>query len=42
MPGNVAKALAPLTVLDEAGRPVVLGSLWSERPAVVVFVRQFG
>lgn len=42
MPGNAAQHLAPLTVADEAGQPVPLGSLWADRPAVVVFVRQFG
>ena len=42
MPGNVAKALAPLSVTDESGRAVTLGGLWSDRPAVLIFVRQFG
>lgn len=42
MPDNVAQALAPLTALDETGRPVTLGTLWAERPAALVFVRQFG
>jgi hypothetical protein len=34
--------LATMSVLDAAGAPVVLGSLWAERPAVLVFVRHFG
>ena len=42
MAGNVAKDLAPLTVTDEQSRSFALGSLWADRPAVVVFVRQFG
>ena len=42
MASNVAEDLAPLTVSDEAGRSIPLGSLWTDRPAVVVFVRQFG
>jgi len=37
-----ADDLAPLTVLDEQGRPVELGSLWRERPVVIAFVRHFG
>jgi len=39
---NRADDLAKLEVLDEAGKPIVLGSLWQERPAVLVFVRHFG
>lgn len=42
MPDDVAHALAPLTALDDSARPVRLGTLWAERPAVVVFIRQFG
>lgn len=37
-----ADDLAALTVLDEGGRPVVLGTLWRDRPAVLAFVRHFG
>jgi hypothetical protein len=37
-----AAGLAKLEVVDEAGKPVVLGSLWQERPVVLVFVRHFG
>jgi len=37
-----ADDLAKLEVLDEAGKPVELGSLWRERPVVLVFVRHFG
>jgi prostamide/prostaglandin F2alpha synthase len=31
-----------MTVLDEHGKPVVLGSLWRDRTAVLVFMRHFG
>ena len=31
-----------LTVLDERGSSVALGSLWRERPTVLIFVRHFG
>ncbi len=34
--------LAKLTVLDEAGKTVELGSLWKDTTAVLVFVRHFG
>ncbi len=39
---NRADDLAAMTVLDETGQPVVLGTLWAERPAVLAFVRHFG
>ena len=37
-----ADDLAKLTVLDEGGAAVVLGTLWRDRPAVLAFVRHFG
>jgi peroxiredoxin len=37
-----ADGLAKLTVLDEHGTAVTLGSLWRERAAVLAFVRHFG
>ena len=37
-----ADQLAALAVLDGDGTPVVLGTLWRERAAVLVFVRHFG
>ena len=37
-----AEDLAAMTVLDEGGTAVPLGSLWRDRPAVLVFVRHFG
>jgi peroxiredoxin len=37
-----ADDLAKLTVLDEHGAKLQLGSLWRERPAVLVFLRHFG
>jgi len=37
-----ADDLAKLEVLDERGAAVELGSLWRERPVVLVFVRHFG
>ena len=37
-----AEAIGEMTVLDELGVPVRLGTLWSTRTAVLVFVRHFG
>lgn len=37
-----ADDLAPMKVLDAAGNSVEVGSLWRERPAVLVFMRHFG
>jgi hypothetical protein len=37
-----ADDLATMTVLDERGEPVVLGTLWRDRTAVLAFIRHFG
>jgi hypothetical protein len=37
-----ADDLAKLTVLDEQGSTIELGTLWRDRPAVLVFLRHFG
>jgi hypothetical protein len=34
--------LADLVVKDTDDRPVKLGDLWRDRPAVLVFLRHFG
>ena len=34
--------LAGLTLPDVDGKPVRLGSLWSDAPAVIVFLRHYG
>lgn len=39
---NVAERLSPIELLDPEGRAVHLGSMWSERPVVLVFIRHFG
>ena len=31
-----------IPLYDAAGEPVPLGSVWAERPVVIVFVRHFG
>lgn len=35
-------SLAQAIVLDVADHPVELGSLWADRPVVLVFIRHFG
>jgi hypothetical protein len=37
-----ADDLAKMTVLDETGTAVELGSLWRDKTAVLVFTRHFG
>jgi hypothetical protein len=37
-----ADDLAKLTVLDEGGQTVELGTFWRDRTAVLVFIRHFG
>jgi hypothetical protein len=37
-----ADDLASLTVLDAAGQPIRLGTLWRDRTAVLAFLRHFG
>jgi hypothetical protein len=37
-----ADGLAEMTVQDPRGEPVVLGTLWRDKPAVLAFVRHFG
>ena len=39
---KVDPALADVEVKDIDGNPVRLGSLWADRPAVVIWVRHFG
>jgi hypothetical protein len=39
---RIPAALAHAIVLDESGAPHPLAAAWSERPAVLVFVRHFG
>jgi hypothetical protein len=39
---KIDPALAEVVMKDAEGRSVRLGSLWTERPAALVFVRHFG
>ena len=37
-----ADDLAKLTVLDDAGTRIELGTLWRDKPTVLAFLRHFG
>ncbi len=37
-----ATRLADITLSSWEGEPVRLGTLWQERPVVLVFIRHFG
>jgi hypothetical protein len=39
---NLVHTLAPVRAFDLEGEPVRLGTLWEDRPAVLVFLRHFG
>ena len=39
---RVPTKLAPLELEDTTGARVRLGSLWRDRPVVLIFVRHFG
>ena len=42
MKESLSSRLAALTLPDVDAKPILLGSLWAERPAVVVFLRHWG
>jgi hypothetical protein len=39
---NPAEVLAPMTLRTPEDEPVLLGTLWDERPVVLAFIRHFG
>lgn len=39
---KVDDALASTEVLDLEGNPIALGTLWAEKPAVLVWLRHYG
>jgi len=39
---HLATRLAGIELSDWKGEPVRLGSLWRDRPVVLVFIRHFG
>jgi hypothetical protein len=40
--GGLAARLAPIVLPDADGRPVRLGTLWADTPAVVPVLRHYG
>jgi hypothetical protein len=42
MPHSLSEALAGIVLPDADGQEVRLGSLWEQKPAVVVFLRHYG
>lgn len=42
MATSLAARLAPIVLPDADARPVRLGSLWTDAPAVLVFLRHYG
>jgi len=42
MAASFSSKLAEITLPDVDGKPIQLGSLWADRPAVVVFLRHYG
>lgn len=39
---KVDEALAATEVLDLQGNPVALGTMWTEKPVVLVWLRHYG
>jgi len=39
---RIATKLAGIELSDWRGEPCTLGSLWKQRPVVLVFIRHFG
>jgi hypothetical protein len=39
---RISTRLAGIELEDWRGEPVTLGTLWRERPVVLVFIRHFG
>lgn len=42
MPHSLSESLSQIILPDADGRPVRLGSLWENTPAVLVFLRHYG
>jgi len=42
MADSFSSRLAGISLPDPDGRQVQLGSLWADRPAIVVFLRHYG
>jgi hypothetical protein len=42
MPTSFSSRLANISLPDTDGKQLSLGSLWADRPAVIVFLRHYG
>ena len=42
MEATLSARLADIALRDTDGRDIRLGSLWTDRPAVLVFLRHYG
>jgi hypothetical protein len=42
VPLSMSENLAGIVLPDSEGRPVRLGSLWANQPAVIAFLRHYG
>jgi hypothetical protein len=42
MQETLSKQLADIVLLDTDGEEIRLGSLWENKPAVIVFLRHYG
>jgi hypothetical protein len=42
MPETISSRLAPITLPDTQGGRLTLGTLWHDRPAVIIFLRHWG
>jgi hypothetical protein len=42
MPNSLSSRLAAIELPNSTGERVRLGSLWAERPAIIVFLRHYG
>ena len=42
MPDTISARIAPITLPDTKGGHLTLGTLWKDRPAIVLFLRHWG
>jgi hypothetical protein len=42
VPESISEKLAGIVLPDSDGQPVTLGSLWTNQPAVIAFLRHYG
>jgi hypothetical protein len=42
MPDTISSRIAPINLPDTQGGQLTLGTLWRDRPAIVLFLRHWG